>query len=190
MKGQCVINLLLTRLEIMNMELSLEMGRDIIQTKSGRLKSYKSTCKKLEKKGLKRNVQAALKKIHDLIGVRAICYYVDDIYKIEKKLKEQSDFRIVKVKDYIQNPKISGYQSLHVILKVPIVFQKEIQWMEAELQLRTAAMDFWANLDHQLRYKKEGEELQSIDEELKECAQMIQKLDTKMLHIRKKIERI
>ena len=97
MKGQCVINLLLTRLEIMNMELSLEMGRNIIQTKSGRLKSYKSTCKKLEKKGLKRNVQAALKKIHDLIGVRAICYYVDDIYRIEKKLKEQSDFRIVKM---------------------------------------------------------------------------------------------
>ena len=190
MKGQCVINLLLTRLEIMNMELSLEMGRSIIQTKSGRLKSYKSTCKKLEKKGLKRNVQAVLKKIHDLIGVRAICYYVDDIYRIEKKLKEQSDFRIVKVKDYIKNPKTSGYRSLHLIMEIPIGFQGGTQWMKAELQLRTAAMDYWANLDHQLRYKKGRREAELIDNELQKCSETIGKLDQTMLEIRKKIDKI
>ena len=91
-------------------------------------------------------MQAVLKKIHELIGVRAICYYVDDIYRIEKKLKEQSDFRIVKVKDYIQNPKISGYQSLHVILKVPIVFQKEIQWIDARIAASDSSDGFLGKL--------------------------------------------
>ncbi|SCI04907.1 GTP pyrophosphokinase [Mediterraneibacter massiliensis] len=189
-KGQCVIQLLLTKLEMIDMELSMVLGRNVIQAKSGRMKSYRSTCKKLEKKGLKQNIPTAVKKIHDLIGVRAVCYYVDDIYRIEKKLKEQSDIRITKVKDYIQKPKSSGYQSLHVILQVPIGGQKEVQWMDAELQLRTVEMDFWASLDHQLRYKKEGENMQTMDAELKECARMIQKLDAKMLHIRKKIEQI
>lgn len=190
LKGQCAINLLMARLDIVNMELGMELGRDVIQVKSGRIKTYKSTCKKMDKKGVKKNVSTALKKINDLIGVRVICSYVDDIYRIAGNLEKQPEFHIVKVKDYIKSPKTSGYQSLHLIIEVPIAFQKEIQWMKLELQLRTAAMDYWANLDHQLRYKHENKKLESIDEELKECASTVRQLDQKMLRIRKKIERL
>lgn len=189
-KGQCAIHLLMTRLDIINLELSMELDRNVIQMKSGRIKTYRSTCSKLEKKGLKKNIPTALKKIHDLIGVRAICSYVDDIYRIEKRLKEQPDIRIMKVKDYIETPKESGYQSLHILLKVPVSFQKETEYMEAELQLRTAVMDYWANLDHQLRYKKECCYLAEIDRDLRACAGMVRDLDEKMLKVRKKIEKI
>lgn len=191
-KSQCVIRLLMARLEIINMELSVNLKRDVIQSKTGRLKSYKSTCKKLNKKGLERSFSAAAENIHDLIGVRGVCSYVDDIYLVQKMLEEQQDINILKIKDYIKHPKESGYQSLHMILEVPLVFQGETQWIKAELQLRTAAMDYWANLDHQLRYKKEdsqGREA-AIDQELKKCAEIVEYLDQTMLEIRKKIEKI
>nr|WP_296007037.1 GTP pyrophosphokinase [uncultured Blautia sp.] len=191
-KSQCVIRLLMARLEIINMELSVNLKRDVIQSKTGRLKSYKSTCKKLNKKGLERSFSVAAENIHDLIGVRGVCSYVDDIYLVQKMLEEQQDINILKIKDYIKHPKESGYQSLHMILEVPLVFQGETQWIKAELQLRTAAMDYWANLDHQLRYKKEdsqGREA-AIDQELKKCAEIVEYLDQTMLEIRKKIEKI
>lgn len=191
-KSQCVIRLLMARLEIINMELSVNLKRDVIQSKTGRLKSYKSTCKKLNKKGLERSFSAAAENIHDLIGVRGVCSYVDDIYLVQKMLEEQQDINILKIKDYIKHPKESGYQSLHMILEVPLVFQGETQWIKAELQLRTAAMDYWANLDHQLRYKKEdsqGREA-AIDQELKKCAEIVEYLDQTMLEIRIKIEKI
>ena len=105
-------------------------------------------------------------------------------------IKKQKDIRILKTKDYIQEPKASGYQSLHLILETAVPFQEDIQWIKIELQLRTAAMDYWANLDHQLRYKHENKKLESIDEELKECASTVRQLDQKMLRSRKKIERL
>ena len=125
-----------------------------------------------------------------MTGVRAICSYVDDIYRVTDLLEEQKDLRIVKVKDYIKHPKKSGYQSLHMILDVAIAFQKEMQWIRVELQLRTAAMDYWANLDHQLRYKRGEKETDMIDEELQQCAAVITQLDQKMLKVRKKIDKM
>lgn len=189
-KGECAISLLLTKLDIINIELSTGIGRNVIQMKSGRLKSYESTCKKMKKKGLEKSFSAALENINDLIGVRAICSYVDDIYKVAEILEKQSDIQIIKVKDYIQEPKKSGYQSLHLILEIPILFQEGTQWMKVELQLRTAAMDYWANLDHQLRYKKGKKEAKLIDEELRQCAEEVGRLDQKMMEIRKKIDKI
>lgn len=189
-KGECAISLILTKLDIINIELSMKLNRSVIQLKTGRMKSYESTCKKLKKKGLEKNFSNALEKINDLIGVRAICSYVDDIYSIAEILSEQKDVKIVKVKDYIQNPKSSGYRSLHMIMEIPIAFQGGTQWMKAELQLRTAAMDYWANLDHQLRYKKGRKDAEMIDTELRNCADMVEKLDTKMLEIRRKIDKI
>lgn len=191
-KSQCVIRLLMTRLEIINVELSMRLKRDVIQMKTGRLKSYKSTCKKLNKKGLEKSFSAAVENIHDLIGVRGVCSYVDDIYLVQKMLEEQQDINILKIKDYIKHPKDSGYQSLHMILEIPLVFQGETQWIKTELQLRTAAMDYWANLDHQLRYKKEDHRRHdvSIDQELKKCSEIVEYLDQTMLEIRKKIEKI
>ena len=158
--------------------------------KTWRLKSYDSVCKKMQKKGLDLNFDLALEKINDLIGVRAVCAYVDDIYKVADLIEKQQDIHILKIKDYVQQPKKSGYQSLHLILDVAIAFQKETQWIRLELQLRTAAMDYWANLDHQLRYKRGRKEAALIDEELQQCAAVISGLDQKMLEIRKKIDKI
>ena len=189
-KGKCAISLMLTKLDIINTFLLMKYNRTIIQMKIGRVKGYDSVCKKLSKKGLELDRETALEKINDLIGVRAICSYVDDIYRVADLLEKQKDIRIVKVKDYIKQPKKSGYQSLHMSLDVAIAFQQETQWIRVELQLRTAAMDYWANLDHQLRYKRGEKETDMIDEELQQCAAVITQLDQKMLEVRKKIDRI
>ena len=189
-KGKCAISLMLTKLDIINTFLLMKYNRNIIQMKIGRVKGYDSVCKKLSKKGLELDREIALEKINDLIGVRAICSYVDDIYRVAELLEKQKDIRIVKVKDYIKQPKKSGYQSLHMILDIAIAFQQETQWIRVELQLRTAAMDYWANLDHQLRYKRGEKETDMIDEELQQCASVITQLDQKMLEVRKKIDRI
>ena len=189
-KGQCAINLMMTKLDIINTFLLMKYNRNFIQMKTGRLKSYDSVCKKMQKKGLDLNFNQALEKINDLIGIRAVCAYVDDIYKVADLIEKQQDIRILKVKDYVQQPKKSGYQSLHLILEIAIPFQKENQWIKLELQLRTAAMDYWANLDHQLRYKRGQKQAAMINEELQQCASVITQLDQKMLDIRKKIDTI
>lgn len=189
-KGQCAINLMMTKIDIINTFLLMKTGRNYIQMKTGRLKSYDSVCKKMQKKGLDMNFAQAVEKINDLIGVRAVCAYVDDIYKVADLIQKQQDIRIIKIKDYIKQPKKSGYQSLHLILEIAIPFQNEDQWVKLELQLRTAAMDYWANLDHQLRYKRGQKQAAVINEELQQCASMISQLDQKMLAIRKKIDKI
>ena len=189
-KGQCAINLMMTKLDIINTFLLMKYKRNFIQMKTGRLKSYDSVCKKMQKKGLDLNFDLALEKINDLIGVRAVCAYVDDIYKVADLIEKQQDIRILKTKDYVQQPKKSGYQSLHLILEIAIPFQEETQWIKLELQLRTAAMDYWANLDHQLRYKRGQKQAAVINEELQQCASVITQLDQKMLDIRKKIDKI
>lgn len=189
-KGQCAINLMMTKLEIINTFLLMKYQRNFIQMKSGRLKNYDSVCKKMQKKGLDLNFNQALEKINDLIGVRAVCAYVDDIYKVADLIENQQDIRILKTKDYVRQPKKSGYQSLHLILEIAIPFQQEMQWIKLELQLRTAAMDYWANLDHQLRYKRGQKQAAVINEELQQCAAVISQLDQKMLDIRKKIDKI
>ena len=189
-KGQCAINLMMTKLDIINTFLLMKCKRNFIQMKTGRLKSYDSVCKKMQKKELDLNFDLALEKINDLIGVRAICSYVDDIYKVTELVEKQQDIHILKTKDYIRQPKKSGYQSLHLILEIAIPFQEETQWIKLELQLRTAAMDYWANLDHQLRYKRGQKQAAVINEELQQCASVITQLDQKMLDIRKKIDKI
>ena len=189
-KGQCAINLMMTKLDIVNTFLLMKYNRNFIQMKTGRLKSYDSVCKKMQKKGLDLNFNQALEKINDLIGVRAVCAYVDDIYKVADLIEKQQDIRIIKTKDYVKQPKRSGYQSLHLILEVAIPFQQENQWIKLELQLSTAAMDYWANLDHQLRYKRGQKQAAVINEELQQCASVITQLDQKMLEIRKKIDKI
>lgn len=190
MVGTCAINLMLTKLDIINAILTMKYGRNVIQMKTGRLKEFNSICKKMQKKGLEFNFNLAREKLNDLIGVRAICSYVDDIYQVADLLEKQKDIRIIKTKDYILEPKKSGYQSLHLILEAGVPFQKDVQWIKIELQLRTAAMDYWANLDHQLRYKRGKGNAQTIDEELQQCAAVISTLDQKMLKIRKKIDNI
>lgn len=189
-KGECVISLMMTKLHIIDTMLFLELDRNAIQMKAGRLKTLDSVCKKLQKKNLELNFENAVERVNDLIGMRAVCAYTDDIYRVAELIEAQKDIRVVKKKDYIKEPKKSGYQSLHMILEVAIPFQGHTQWMKCELQLRTASMDYWAKLDHQLRYKRGRKGAVEIDEELRECAEVIGQLDQRMLEIRKKIDQI
>lgn len=128
--------------------------------------------------------------VSDVVGVRAVCTYTDDLYRIGEMLCAQRDMRLLKKKDYIRNPKKSGYRSLHLIFQVPVSFQEEVRWIRIEVQLRTGAMDYWAGLDYQLQYKKENREAKNISRELKEYANAIEQIDSKVLELRKRIEAI
>ncbi len=189
-KSDCAISLLNIKLQIINAELGMRYHRKVIHNKTSRIKSYNSIVAKLKRKGLPEDVATVQEKVNDLIGVRAVCTYTDDLYQIAKMLYAQKDVNIIKEKDYIKNPKESGYRSLHLILEIPICFERGTQWIKMELQLRTAAMDYWAGLDYQLQYKKENKEAQRIGEELKEYANAIEKIDRKVLELRKRIEAI
>lgn len=189
-KSECAISLLYTKLQIIDAEMGMKYNRKVIHNKSGRVKCYESIKAKLERKGLPEDVPTVLREINDLVGVRAVCTYTDDLYQIVEMLYNQKDVNVIKEKDYIKNPKESGYRSLHLIIEVPICFQGGTQWTKIEVQLRTAAMDYWAGLDYQLQYKKEQREARRIGEELKEYANAIEEIDRKVLELRKRIEAI
>ena len=135
-------------------------------------------------------VESIERELSDVAGVRVICSFVDDIYKLADMLALQDDICVLRVKDYIKNPKPSGYRSLHMIVEVPIFLSKEKRYMRVEVQLRTIAMDFWASLEHKLRYKKDipQEHAKQIAEQLVQCAQTVSETDQKMLSIRRQIE--
>ncbi len=189
-KSECAISMLKTKLQIIDADLGMRYHRKVIHSKTSRIKSYDSIVAKLKRKELPENVETVKEKINDLIGVRAVCTYTDDLYEMVKMLYAQKDVKVIKEKDYIKNPKKSGYRSLHLILEIPICFQEDTQWVKIELQLRTAAMDYWAGLDYQLQYKKENKEARRISEELKEYANAIEEIDRKVLELRKRIEAI
>lgn len=189
-KSECAVSLLNTKLQIIDAELGMRYHRKVIHNKTSRIKSYDSIVTKLKRKGLPENVSTVLEQINDLVGVRAVCTYTDDLYQMVKMLYDQKDVKVIKEKDYIKNPKKSGYRSLHLILEIPICLQSGTEWRKIELQLRTGAMDYWAGLDYQLQYKKENKEAWRICEELKEYANAIEKIDQKVLELRKRIEAI
>lgn len=189
-KSECAISLLNTKLQIIDAELCMRYGRKVIHNKTSRIKTYDSIVAKLKRKELSEDVPTVLEKINDLVGVRVVCTYTDDLYQMVEMLYAQEDVKIIKEKDYIKNPKKSGYRSLHLILEIPICLQEGTQWSKMELQLRTGAMDYWAGLDYQLQYKKENKEARRISEELKEYANAIEEIDKKVLELRKRIEAI
>lgn len=189
-KSECGISLVNAKLQIINAELSMKYNRNVINSKSSRIKSYKSIAAKLKRKGLPEDIPLVLEKINDIVGVRAVCTYMDDLYEIAKMLYAQKDMRVCREKDYIRHPKKSGYRSLHLIIEVPICFQGGIQWIKIEVQLRTTAMDYWAELDYQLQYKKEHKAARQIGEVLRQYSAEIEELDRKVLKLRKQIEAI
>ena len=189
-KCQYGISLMNAKLQMINAELSMRKGRNVIHSYSSRIKSYDSLAAKLKRKGGKENVIEMEEYINDVVGVRAVCTYTDDLYQIAEMLCAQRDLRLLKKKDYIKNPKKSGYRSFHLIFQVPVTFQEEEQWIKIEVQLRTGAMDYWAELDYQLQYKKENREAKNIGKELKEYANAIEQIDSKVLELRKRIEAI
>ena len=189
-KSNSAISMLLAKLEIANAELSMKLGRNVLINMCGRVKTIESIQAKCRKKGYDATYECAMEKINDIIGVRGVCSFEDDVYRVAEVLSTHQDLKIIKRKDYIQQPKNSGYRSLHLIVEIPIYFQGEMQWIRAEIQLRTKAMDFWAGVDHQLRYKKGKKEAVLIGKELKEYSQAVAELDRKMVELRKRIDAI
>lgn len=189
-KCECGISLMNTKLQMINAELSMRLGRKVIHSFSSRIKSYDSIAAKLKRKGLKEDIREMEEHINDVVGVRAVCTYTDDLYQIVEMLCAQKDMQMLKKKDYIKKPKKSGYRSMHLIFQVPISFQEEVRWVKIEVQLRTGAMDYWAGLDYQLQYKKENLEAKNIGRELKEYANAIEQIDSKVLELRRRIEAI
>ena len=189
-KYECAIRILLAKLEVINAELSIELSRTVITGMSGRLKTWESIEKKAARKGYGKADEKALASICDIAGVRAVCAYMDDVSRVAKALQKHQDLRIVRIKDYLKMPKSSGYRSLHLIVEVPVYFQGELELVEAEVQLRTSAMDFWACLDHQLRYKRGKQEAGLIGEELREYSSVVADLDRKMVELRNRIAAI
>lgn len=186
---ECAIMEIETKFRVLNHELSLEYDNNPIESIKTRVKSYDSILKKIRRKNIPLNLQAIEENLKDIAGVRVICSFPDDIYKLAESFLKQDDIKLIERKDYIKNPKPSGYRSLHLIVQVPIFLQNEKKMVNVEVQFRTIAMDFWASLDHKMRYKKElpDEEVEILQEELYDCAEQSAALDERMQRIRDRI---
>lgn len=177
-----------TKLEVLNDELSLTSAQSPISSIQSRRKKTASIIDKLKKLDKELTIESIIANLNDVAGIRVICRFVDDIYKIARMLARQDDIKLIEVKDYIKNPKPNGYRSYHMIVEVPVFFASGKVLMRVEVQIRTIAMDFWANLEHQMKYKQDIEEADVIMAELKECADTIADTDLRMLSIRDKIK--
>ena len=187
---ECAIMEIETKFQVLNKQYSMYYDRNPIETISSRLKSKTSLIRKMNKLNLPFKVEEIEKNINDIAGVRIVCSFIDDIYELEKCFLSQDDVKLIKRKDYIQNPKDSGYRSLHLIVEIPIFLHNEKRMMKVEVQMRTIAMDFWASLEHKIRYKKEinPNDLEHISKELYECAKISNDLDLRMQDVRKEIQ--
>lgn len=192
MMYSCAIREVRTKAEVLNDEMSVRYHRNPISSITSRVKKPESIIQKLHKKGLPFTVEAVMANLSDVAGVRIICEFVDDIYTVANLIAMQDDLRVVKIKDYIRNPKPNGYRSYHMIVEIPVFFSKGKTPMRVEIQIRTIAMDFWASLDHELKYKKyiDPDTEDSIATELKACAERISETDTIMQQIRIKLDSV
>ena len=178
-----------TKLEILNDEFQHVHRYNPIEHIKSRMKTSESIVKKLKRYGYESTIENMVKYINDIAGIRVICSFTSDIYRIADMIGNQNDIKVISVKDYIKHPKASGYKSYHMLVTVPVFLSDRIVEVKVEIQIRTVAMDFWASLDHQLKYKKAViDDDGVISQELKECADVIASTDEKMLRIRKRIE--
>ncbi len=161
-----------------------------IEHVKSRLKRPSSIARKLEKKGLAPTLENAAKYIDDIAGVRIVCQFQDDIYKVAEVIKNFKNIRIVQIKDYIENPKENGYRSYHMHVEIPVRMLHGEEMVKVEFQLRTVAMDFWASLEHKIRYKNESEIPENISSELKLCATLVEKMDAEMQSLNNEIEQL
>ena len=187
MKYNAAIREITTKLEVLNDELSLGDDDNPIESIQSRIKKPISIAKKLKKLGKPMNFDTIVENLNDIAGVRVICSFIDDIYRLSEMIANQDDINVVEIKDYIKNPKPNGYRSYHMIVEVPVFFSDCKQLMRVEIQIRTVAMDFWASLEHRLKYKKNVTNAEEVANELKDCAEVIANTDMKMLEIKKKI---
>ena len=188
MRCKAAIDILQAKLKMINSELSRQKNRSVISQITSRIKSAESIYTKLLRKKLEPDFDTAKKNLKDLIGLRVVCPFEDELYQVAEFLEMQKDIEIVRIKDYIRNPKKNGYKSLHLIIKVPIYSAEGEQKELVEIQLRTIAMDYWSVLEYELYYKKRDNA--EIEAELKKYAEEIANLDYRMLKLRNKIEKI
>ena len=184
---RCAIMEMETKFNVLNEEFSLRYDRNPINGIKSRLKHLDSIQEKLSRKQLPFDLQTIEENIHDVAGIRVVCAFVDDVYLLAEALLKQDDITLVEKKDYIANPKPNGYRSLHLIVTVPIFLEHEKRVMQVEIQLRTIAMDFWASLEHQLRYKKDFMFTEEMAQELRDCAQLSAEVDQRMDALRARL---
>ena len=185
---RCAMMEVETKFRVLNEEMSLEYDRNPIETIKTRLKSLESIEGKLKRLDLQLNVDNIENNLFDVAGVRVICAFPSDIYTLAEALLRQDDIKLIKKKDYFKNPKPNGYRSLHLIVEIPIFLHDEKKPMKVEVQFRTISMDWWASLEHKIRYKKDIDDTQFISKELFECAEAAAVLDNRMENIQKYIE--
>ena len=185
---RCAMMEVETKLNVLNQEFSLRYDRNPISSIKTRLKSPLSIRGKLERRGLDVSVESIEQNLNDVAGVRVVCSFPEDVRTIAKALLNQDDIILIERKDYILNPKKNGYRSLHLIVAVPIFLAHEKRTMRVEIQLRTIAMDFWATLEHQLRYKKDVDFTEEMAKELKFCADLSAELDRRMDALRDQVQ--
>ena len=176
-----------TKLEILNDEFQHVHQYNPIEHIKTRVKTPDSIVKKLRKNGYEISIENMVKYVNDIAGVRLICSFTSDIYQLAEMIGNQNDLKVLSIKDYIRNPKDSGYKSYHMIVSVPIFLSDSVVDTKVEIQIRTIAMDFWASLEHKIYYKFEGNAPGYISKELKECAEMVSSLDEKMLSLNEAI---
>ena len=179
-----------TKLEILNDEFQHVHQYNPIEHIKSRIKTPESIVKKLRRRGYESTIDNMVKYVNDIAGIRIICSFTSDIYRIANMLASQSDIKVLSIKDYIRNPKESGYKSYHMIITVPIFLSDSCVDTKVEIQIRTVAMDFWASLEHKINYKFEGEAPEHIKRELSECAEMVSDLDAKMMSLNEEIKEV
>ena len=178
-----------TKLRILDMELSMDMDKNPIEAIHSRLKRPQSILEKLQRRGYPITLASIRENLLDIAGIRVICDFTDEIYKLESLLARQTDITVLKRKDYIKNPKPNGYRSLHLTVSVPIFLIEGVKNVPVEVQFRTMAMDFWASLEHKLKYKKHICAETDISSRLKYCAEKAAALDQEMMYIRRDIDK-
>lgn len=188
MMYSCAMKEIQTKFEVLNTEFNVRYQRNPINSISTRLKRTSSIVEKLDRQGNSISLESIEESIHDVAGIRVVCSYIDDIYRIAEALLQQDDITLLTRKDYIANPKPNGYRSLHLIVSIPVFFAEQKKEMKVEVQIRTIAMDFWASLEHQLKYKQDIPNQQDMIARLKSCADVIASTDEEMLSIRNQME--
>ena len=184
---RCAMMEVSTKFNVLDEELSLQYDRNPIEAIKTRLKSPESIMDKLSRRGLPFSAESIEQNLNDIAGVRVICAYISDIYMLRDALLRQDDIVLLKEKDYIKNPKPNGYRSLHLIVETPIFLHDQKKQMRVEVQFRTMAMDWWASVEHKLRYKKPAAP-EEVNSELKECAEISADLDKRLEKLRQRTE--
>ena len=185
---ECALKEIRTKFDVLSTEFNTKYKRNPIASIQTRLKRTESIMEKLMKHDFPITLESIEKNLHDVAGIRVICSYIDDIYSIAEALLKQDDITLIERKDYIKNPKPNGYRSLHLIVSIPVFLADSKKEVQVEVQIRTIAMDFWASLEHQIKYKQDIPNQAYVTEELKHCADIIAETDKKMWKLREQIE--